>query len=111
MAVIKIYNKERNTTYVYESLSYWDKEKKQPRSKRKLIGKIDPVSGEIVPTGKRGRHKSEVSHSDTKTSDDLLKAKDLEILQLKQQLEALKQENQKYRKMISQLGDILDRVR
>ena len=46
----------RTTTYVYDSVSYWDKEKQQPRSKRKLIGKIDPVTGEIVPTGgRRGR--------------------------------------------------------
>lgn len=55
MAIIKKYNKTNNTTYVYESISYWDKEKKQPRSKRKLIGKIDPDTGEIVPTEKRGR--------------------------------------------------------
>lgn len=36
-------------TYVYESESYWDSEKKQPRSKRKLIGHVDPETGETVP--------------------------------------------------------------
>ena len=55
MAIIKKYNKENGTTYVYDSVSYWDKEKQQPRSKRKLIGKIDPETGEIVPTAGRGR--------------------------------------------------------
>ena len=55
MSIIKKYNKSNGTTYVYESVSYWDKEKQQPRSKRKLIGKLDPVTGEIVPTGTRGR--------------------------------------------------------
>lgn len=55
MAIIKKYNAKYNTTYVYDSVSYWDKELKQPRSKRKLIGKIDPVTGEIVPTAGRGR--------------------------------------------------------
>ena len=55
MAIIKKYNKQNGTTYVYDSVSYWDKEKQQPRSKRKLIGKIDPVTGEIVPTAGRGR--------------------------------------------------------
>ena len=55
MAIIKKYNKENGTTYVYDSVSYWDKEKQQPRSKRKLIGKLDPVTGEIIPTGGRGR--------------------------------------------------------
>lgn len=55
MAIIKKYNKKNNTTYVYDSVSYWDKELKQPRSKRKLIGKIDPVTGDVVPTSGRGR--------------------------------------------------------
>lgn len=55
MSIVKVFNKERNITYVYESESYWDKEIKQPRSRRKLIGRIDPETGETVPTGKRGR--------------------------------------------------------
>lgn len=33
--------------YVYEAESYWDPEKKQPRQKRKYIGKKDPVTGEV----------------------------------------------------------------
>ena len=55
MSIVKAYNRDRDVTYVYESESYWDKEKKQPRARRKLIGKIDPETGEIVPTGQRGR--------------------------------------------------------
>ena len=42
MSQVKVTNKKSGITYVYESESYWDKEKKQPRNKRKLIGKIDP---------------------------------------------------------------------
>jgi len=53
MAIVKQYNKKTGTTYVYESHSYWDKERKQHRSDRKLIGKLDPVTGEIVPTKKK----------------------------------------------------------
>lgn len=59
MAIIKQYHKATDTTYIYESLSYWDKEKGQSRSKRKCIGKIDPATGEMIPTGKRGRKKKE----------------------------------------------------
>ena len=36
-------------------------EKKQARSRRKVIGKLDPVTGEIIPTGKRGRKKKEAT--------------------------------------------------
>ena len=55
MAIIKQYHKDTDTTYVYESISYWDEEKKQSRSKRRVIGKLDPETGEIIPTGRRGR--------------------------------------------------------
>jgi hypothetical protein len=56
MAIVKQTNKKTGITYVYESHSYRDKETKQPRSKRKLIGRIDEATGTIVPT----RQKSEV---------------------------------------------------
>lgn len=46
-----VYSKHKNgVTYVYEFENFWDKEKKQARSKRKCIGKLDPVSGEVIPS-------------------------------------------------------------
>ena len=54
-SLIYKHNSRYNVTYVYESESYWDKEKKQPRSKRKLIGKLDEATGEVIPTGGRGQ--------------------------------------------------------
>ena len=59
MAIIRQYHKDTDTTYVYESISYWDAEKGQSRSKRRVIGKVDPVTGEIIPTGRRGRTKKQ----------------------------------------------------
>ena len=55
MAIIKQFDKRSGTTYIYESTSYWDKEKKQPRAKRTLIGKLIPETGEVVPTDGRGK--------------------------------------------------------
>ena len=52
MSIVKHTDKRSGVTYVYESESYWDKEKKQPRSKRKYIGKVDPETGEIIPCRK-----------------------------------------------------------
>jgi hypothetical protein len=43
-------NKKTGVVYVYESVSYWDKEKQQARSKQVCIGKIDPVTGELIPS-------------------------------------------------------------
>lgn len=60
MSISKSYNKQNDTTYVYEVIeNYWDKDKKQPRSKRKLIGKIDPATGEVVPTTPRKKIKED----------------------------------------------------
>jgi len=63
MALVKQLDKRSGITYVYDSVSYWDREKQQPRSKRKLIGKLDLVTGEIVPTDGRGKHRSQ-QHND-----------------------------------------------
>jgi len=34
--------------YVYETVSYWDKEKKQPRQKRRCLGRKDLETGKII---------------------------------------------------------------
>ena len=48
-------DKRSGITYAYESQAWWDKEKKQSRSKRTLIGRLDEATGEIVPTDGRCR--------------------------------------------------------
>jgi transposase len=48
-------DKRSGLTYAYESVSYWDKNKQQSRSKRKLIGRVVGEQREIVPTDGRGR--------------------------------------------------------
>ena len=49
-----VYQKDKRTgiTYVYENQSFWDKELKRSRSKRKLIDKLNE-DDEIVPTDGR----------------------------------------------------------
>lgn len=64
MSISKSFNKQNGVTYVYEvTENYWDKEKKRPKTKRKLIGKIDPETNEIVPTS---RKRKPAYHSDGK---------------------------------------------
>ena len=55
MAIIKQLDKRSGITYVYESQSYWDKEKHMSRAKRTLIGRLDTDTGEIIPTDGRNR--------------------------------------------------------
>ena len=58
-AIIHQKDKRSGITYAYESISYWDKEKKQSRAKRKLIGRVDDTTGEIVPTDGRGHRRGQ----------------------------------------------------
>ncbi len=59
-AIIHQKDKRSGTTYAYESISYWDKDKKQSRSRRKLIGRVDK-DGNIVPTDGRGHRRENLS--------------------------------------------------
>jgi hypothetical protein len=98
MPIIKHKDKRTGTTYVYESKSYWDKEKKQPRSKRTLIGKINEETGEIVPTDGRGKKRTTIKKpvSDVTAlcaeKKQQLKEKDLLISQLMNENKKLKKE-------------------
>jgi transposase len=61
MTVIHQTDKRSGITYAYESVSKWDKEKKQSRSKRTLIGRVDKDTGEIIATGGRMKQKKSVT--------------------------------------------------
>jgi hypothetical protein len=94
MAIIKQFDKRSGITYVYDSKSYYDKEKKCSRAKRTLIGKIDPDTGEMIPTD--GRNKGARSKPDA-VSNEIDKDKRIQELvdenrQLKLQISALKKE-------------------
>ena len=94
MAIIKQFDKRSGITYVYDSKSYYDKEKKCSRAKRTLIGKIDPDTGEMIPTD--GRNKGAKSKADSispgiNKDKRILELED-ENRQLKLQVSALKKE-------------------
>lgn len=126
MSIVKMHNKKAGVTYVYESTSYWDKEKQQPRNKRKLIGKIDPETGEIVPTGKPGRKSASVaepaeaanpfvSQRKIDCSNDRyenllasLSEKDGEIAELKKKVKILEMRCSNYESWMNRIRFILD---
>lgn len=98
-SIVKMYNKKSGVTYVYESESYWDKEKQQPRNRRKLIGKLDPETGKVVPTAKKGRKPASVEIEEATAQvqnpdavlhqSALLKQKDDEIAALRKKVKLL----------------------
>lgn len=65
MAIVYQTNKKTGITYAYENDAYWDKAKQQSRAKRKPIGKVDPATGEIIPT-RQYRKKEVIEEPSTK---------------------------------------------
>ena len=117
MAIVRQYHKDSDTTYVYESTSYWDAEKGQSRSKRKVIGKVDPVTGEVVPTGGRGRKKkkpqtpSEASQQKSLAEDiETIRRQQIEISSLKEQVSALEADNRRLKAMIKKAAQMAEKL-
>lgn len=104
MAIIKQFDKRTGITYVYDSKSYYDKEKKCSRAKRTLIGKLDPETGEIVPTDGRNKGAKTPSRDVAKAENPLDRIRELEDenRQLKLQVSALKKELERVRKSLRQ---------
>jgi len=118
-SIIKQFNKQTGITYVYESESYWDKEKKQPRSRRKLIGKIDEETGETVPTGgkRSGKKRKLMEVPETFSTDNKLETlcqeqarqlrqNDAEILALKKQVMELTLSVNEYKRRLSKIEEL-----
>ena len=52
-AIVYQINKKTGVTYAYESISYWDKDKRQSQAKRKCIGQLDPQTQKVIPNRKK----------------------------------------------------------
>jgi len=72
MAIIRHKDKRSGITYIYESKAYWDKEKKQSRSTRTLIGRLDTETGQIVPTDGRGKNRSPYQKAEKTRRDEIM---------------------------------------
>jgi len=113
MSIVKMHNRKTGVTYVYESESYWDREKKQPRNRRTLIGKLDPETGEIVPTGRPGRPAS-APKADTVAGPGVRRGSDAterRVRDLEAENESLRAENINLKVELSRKKEALDRIR
>ncbi len=90
MSIIYVKNSRSGSTYAYESTAKWDPQKKQSRPVRKYLGRVDPVTGEIVPTtGRKGRiSREEDTISEPNAVNTDYKALYLECLEARKNCEA-----------------------
>jgi hypothetical protein len=84
-------------TYAYEATSRYDPSTKSSRPVRKYLGRVDPETGDIIPTvGKRGRprkNKDESKAADSKGAVDTNTEMALKLSAAEAEIERLKAEN------------------
>ena len=68
MGIVYQLDKRYGITYAYDSVALWNKDKHQSRAKRKLIGRVDPNSGDIIPTDGRMKKGSGVDATMSKSA-------------------------------------------
>lgn len=97
MGIIYQTDKRSGITYAYENQSFWDPELKRSRSKRKLIGRVDPETREIIPTDGRCKKRSPsyVPGTDDYEMPKTMKELKAEVLRLFKENKALKEQLEK----------------
>lgn len=95
MAIIYQHDKRSGITYAYESIATWDKEKKMSSAKRTLIGRVNPDTGEIVPTDGRNRKPKVMEKEQPVDYKDLYEKLQKKSLAQEALIKALKKEIQK----------------
>ena len=103
-----VYQTDKRTgiKYAYSSESYWDKDKKQPRSKRRYLGKVDPETGEIIPSRGRTVHSEEKASEETTILPALYKEieeRDRTIKELRRDLDEV---TEKYNQLLTTVQKI-----
>lgn len=85
-------DKKSGVKYAYESISYWDKEKKQPRSKRKYLGRVDPETGEIISSRRKKTLGADNGQDYATLYEPVLAQLREELLEKESQIELLQKE-------------------
>ena len=91
-------DKKSGRVYAYSSQSYWDKDKKQSRSKRVYLGPVDPESGEIIKGKRKAKQEARKIHE--QTSEDV----DNEVIKLlREDVSELQEENARLKGELEEL--------
>ena len=101
-------HRPNGVTYVYRSTSVWDSSRKMSIPKRKLIGKINPETGEIVPTGKRGRRRKDTEQVGAQApSENLVPEMDRINEEVRSITEAIADQQEQYQAVLQQARENL----
>ena len=98
-------NKKTGITYAYESVSYWDKEKQQPRSKRQYIGRVDDETGEIIYKKSKTSSNDNIQEKDSKANTASCLSEQEKIIS------NLREENEELKKKLSAALGTIEKIK
>ena len=104
MSIVRYTNKKTGVVTLYESTSHYDPETKQSRPIRKYLGKLDPETGELIPSKKRKKKEEQppAGSSDLQLKN-ALQEKTRECLEKERRIRELEEELQKLRSSMSRI--------
>lgn len=98
MGIVYQTDKRSGITYAYENQSFWDPELKRSKSRRRLIGRVDPETKEIIPTDGRCKKRSP-SYTPEPDGYEMPKT----VKELKEEVRRLLKENAALKQQLSDL--------
>ena len=106
MSIVRYTNKKTGAVTLYESTSHYDPVTKQSRPIRKYLGRLDPETGELIPSTKR--KKKETTPAQASSTDLELKAaleeKTRECMDMARRIKVLEDEIKKLRAAMSRIS-------
>ena len=104
MSIVRYTNKKTGVVTLYESTSHYDPETKQSRPIRKYLGKLDPETGELIPSKKRKREAEQASAGSADSGlQEALQKKTRECLEKERRIAELEEELEKLRSSMSRI--------
>ena len=112
-SIVYYRNSKTNRTYAYEVEAKWNPEKGYSVPKRKYLGRVDPVTNEIIPsTGKPGRP-TKAKPIGNDSAENVSRENELEqkladcsriIMELKQEISRLKKKDEQEKQTLKKIS-------
>ena len=118
-SIVYYRNSKTNRTYAYEVEAKWNSEKGYSVPKRKYLGRVDPVTNEIIPsTGKPGRP-TKPKPIGNDSAENVSRENELEqkladcsriIMELKQEISRLKKKDEQEKQTLKKISQLVDEL-
>jgi hypothetical protein len=93
--------------FAYETYTYRDPETNKTRTKKKYLGRVDPITGEIIPKGTDGKRSRSIS---TKQMEAISQKDEDRIKELSQENDLLKERLSQIEQQMNKKDDFINAI-